>query len=117
VILTHDLGSRAVAYHGQAVTFTCTVNIVMDRDIVITWRSEHYIGDVLQLMSDAPVGTTVNQSTTVAILTKHTQSNRIITIVTQLQLIASAMYPDSRVSCQPNGLVRVISTFGKSDVE
>jgi hypothetical protein len=120
VILTHNLGSRAIAYHGQAVTFMCTVNIVVDRDIVITWRSEDYIGtggDGLQLTSIDPVGTTANKSTTVVTLTNRTRNNGITTIVTQLELIASAMYPDSRVSCKPNGLVRVISTFGKSDVE
>ena len=44
VILTHNLGRDAIAYIGQRVTFTCTVNIVVNRGIVITWRSEDYIG-------------------------------------------------------------------------
>jgi hypothetical protein len=84
----------------------------MDRDIVITWRSEDYIGtggDGLQLTSIDTVGTTstVNKSTTVVTLTNRTRNNGITTIVTQLHLIADAMYPDFRVSCQPNGLVRV----------
>jgi hypothetical protein len=49
VILTHNLGSDATAYSGQRVTFTCTVKIVVDLGIVITWRTEDYIGrgDVL----------------------------------------------------------------------
>jgi hypothetical protein len=121
VVLTHNLGSGAIAYHGQKVTLTCTVNIVtvVNRGIVITWRSGDYIGpgDVLQVTSKDSVGSTVHKSTTAVTLISTTQSNGMITVVTELQLMASAMYPNSRVSCQPNGRVRVICTFGKSDVE
>jgi hypothetical protein len=111
VVLTHNLGSDAIAYDGERITFICTVDIVMGHRVVITWRSVDYIGrgrrgDVLQLMSDAPVGTmdTDRRSTTVVTLTNRTQrGNGTVTIVTELQLMASAMYANSRIGCMANG--------------
>jgi hypothetical protein len=120
VILTHNLGSGAVAYSGQKVTFTCTVNIVVNHDIVITWRSEDYIGrghDVLQVTSKDPEGTTDHKLTTAVMLINRTQSNGMVTIVTELQLIASAMYFSSQVGCKPNGHETVMIAFRKSDIE
>jgi hypothetical protein len=106
VILTYDLGIDATAYSGERVTFRCTVNMVVDLGIVITWRSEDYIGrgDVLQVTSDEPAGTTVNKSTTVVTLISSTRSSDgLTTVITELQLTASAMYANSHVSCMANG--------------
>ena len=107
-MLTHNLDDDAVAYNGQRVTFVCT--IVAGCDILITWKSDHYIrprGDVLQLTSNDTEGSTVNNTrnpTTVATLINTTQSsNGEITVVSELQLTASASYPNSRVSCRANG--------------
>ena len=44
VILTNNLGSGAMAYNGQTVKFMCMVKIVVHRGIVVTWRSDDYIG-------------------------------------------------------------------------
>jgi hypothetical protein len=108
VILTHNLGSDATAYSGQRVIFRCTVKIVVDLGIVITWRSEDYIGrgDVLQLTSGDPAGTTVNKLTTVVTLINSTRSSDgmgLTTVITELQLTADAMYANSHVSCMANG--------------
>jgi hypothetical protein len=97
-----------MAYIGQRVTFTCIVNIVVNRPINTTWRTEDYIGsgsdDVLQLRSNDSVGTTVNKSTTVVTLIRSTRSKTgLITVETELQLTADARYPISRVSCMANG--------------
>ena len=105
--MTHDLGSDATAYDGQRVVFTCIVDIVVGRDIVITWSSDDYIGtggDVLQVASNALVGFTVRKSTTVVTLTRRVRNNRVITIETQMQITASEVYPTSSVSCRPNGV-------------
>ena len=112
VTLTHNLGRDAIAYNGQRVTFTCTVNIVVDRDIVITWRSEDYIGhgsNVLQVTSESPVA---NKSTTVVMLVNSTRSSDgLLTVVTELQLVASASYPKSHLSCRANGVRARTVTF------
>jgi hypothetical protein len=123
VILTHNLGSGAMAYSGQRVTFRCTVNLVVNRGIVITWRSEDYIGrgrrgDVLQITSDDPEGTTVNKLTTVATLISSTRSSDgLTTVITELQLTADAMYANSDVGCRANGreVQPIVITFRKSD--
>jgi hypothetical protein len=107
VILTYNLGIDATAYSGQRVTFRCTVKIVVDLGIVITWRSEDYIGrrgDALQITSDDPAGTTVNKLTTVVMLISSTRSSDgLTTVITELQLTADAMYANSHVSCMANG--------------
>ena len=122
MILTHNLGSDVMAYHGQRVIFTCTVrDIVVGHPIVITWSSDDYIGtggtnDVLQVHSNAPLGTTDRKITTVLTLTNRTRNNGTVTVETQMKLIASAMYPNSCVSYTPNGHEPVISRFRKSDI-
>jgi hypothetical protein len=108
VILTYNLGIDATAYSGQRVTFRCTVKFVVDLGIVITWRSEDYIGrsrgDVLQVTSDDSAGTTVNKLTTVVTLIRSTRSSDGLTsVITELQLTADTMYANSRVSCMANG--------------
>jgi hypothetical protein len=108
-----------MAYNGQRVTFTCTINIVVDHRIVIRWRSEDYIGtgvrDILQVTSDDPIGSTDNISTTEATLISGTRSNNgLITVVTELQLTASAMYPISHISCRANDgpmAIRMVTFF------
>ena len=100
----------------------CT--IVADRDIIVTWRSLQYIGvDILQLLSsdqdayDHPIRSRQNPAT-VAILINSTHSNGMVTVIAQLQLTASAMHANSRVSCRANGPDHepVISSFRKSDI-
>jgi hypothetical protein len=118
VSLTNDLKGN-IAYHGQRVTFLCT--IVADREILTTWRSPQYIrGDVLQLLSTSEDGHTVNNlqnPDTVATLINSTRSNGTVTVVTELQLTASAMYPISHVGCKANGreIQPVTIRFRKSD--
>ena len=116
VTLTHNLGRDAIAYSGQRVTFTCTVNIVVNRGIVITWRSKDYIGrNVLRVTSENPVDTTVNRSTTVVMLVNSTRnSDGLLTVVTELQLVASASYPESQLSCRANGTRANITTLNFS---
>ena len=124
VILTHNLGSDAMAYHGQRVIFTCTVrDIVVGHPIVITWSSDDYIGiggtnDVLQVRSNAPLGTTDKKMTTVVTLTNRTRNNglRTVTVETQMKLTASATYPDANVSCRANGHEPASISFRKSDI-
>ena len=110
VILIDNLGSGAMAHDGQRVTFMCTINIVIGRAIVIAWRSDDYIGiggtdDILQVASNAPLGTTVNKSTTVlTLISSNHSSNGLLTVVTELQLVASASYPKSHLSCRVKGV-------------
>ena len=117
MILTHNLGSDAIAYHGQRVTFTCTVDIIVGHGIVITWSSDDYIGtggDVLQVRSNARVGTTDRKMTTVVTLINRIQNNRVVTVETQMQITASVVYPNSSVSCRPNGHEPASISFRKS---
>ena len=55
---------------------------------------------------------------TVATLINTTRSNETVMVITELQLTASAMYPNSHVSCKANGPDHepVISSFRKSDI-
>ena len=107
VILTHNLGDDAVAYKGQRVTFICM--ITAGRHIVITWSSDEYVGtggDNLQLLSIDPEGqntTNTRNPTTIAYLISITRSNGVITVVSELQLTASELYPTSNISCGING--------------
>ena len=108
VTLTHNLGDDGVVFRGQTATFNCT--IVVGNDTVITWSSAHYIGRrgvVLQLTSiDPPGSSTSNQQnpTTVATLINTTHSRDGVTTVTSsLQLVASAQYPTSNITCRANG--------------
>lgn len=107
VVLTHNLGDDAVAYKGQRVTFRCTITV--GRHIVITWSSDDYIGtggDNLQLLSIDPEGqntTNTRNPTTIAFLINTTRINRVITVISELQLTASELYPTSNVSCGING--------------
>lgn len=111
-MLTHNLGGGGIAYNGQRITFLCTI-VEYREDIIMEWSSEQYIGtggDVLQLTSDHPIGYTANDTwnpTTVATLisTSTRRSNVVVTVtvVSELQLIASARYPISNVSCGANG--------------
>ena len=114
--LTGDL-----AYHGQRVSFVC--NTVVTHDTIITWTSPHYIGrygERLQLLSTEQDGFTERSQrfpTTVAILVNTTRTNETVTILSKLQLIASGLYPSSRVSCRANGHEPAIIIFRKLNVE
>ena len=113
--LTHNLGSGAIAYHGQTMIFTCTVrDIVVGHPIVISLRSDDYIGtggDVLQVRSNAPLGTTHRKMTTVTTLTNRRIRNNRVTVEIQMQITASEVYPTSSVSCRPNGVRPRMVTF------
>ena len=111
---------RGEAYHGQRVTFTCT--IVANSDVILTWRSAQYIDGNLQFKPADPEGQNITDSqnpTTVATLINTTRSsNGEITVVSELQLTASVLYPTSRVRCRANGreFEPVIIVFRKSDI-
>ena len=116
VILAHNLGDSNVAYNTQRVTFICTI-IVKDRDLVITWSSDEYIGTgglVLQLTSADPPGFSVpnprNPTTVATLLNTTRSSDGLITVTSSLQLVASAKYPTSSISCRANGPAGPVET-------
>lgn len=106
-----DVSLAIVAYDEQRVSLICTTRAsrAHDHDLIINWRSSDYIGDrgeILQLTSTDPVNhteTSRRRSTTVATLLNTTRSNGVVTVVSELQFIASAQYSTSHVSCKANG--------------
>ena len=108
------------AYHGQRITFKCTVVVVdHDNNMVITWSSDDYIGTRdLQLRPADPMrhtATSPRHRTTVATLINSTHSNGVVTAISELKLIASSRYRTSHVGCRANRLIRPnMTTFSRS---
>ena len=108
VTLTHNLTDGHVVYDTQRVIFFCT--IIANQATTITWSSDEYIGTEgvdLQLTSDDPLGfSTSNQrdpTTVVTLINTTRSSDGVITVTTSLQLVTSAQYPTSRITCKANG--------------
>ena len=107
VTLTHNLGDGGVAYNGQRATFMCI--IVAGQDLIITWSSDEYIGTggVLQLTSADPPGSITsslqNPPTKVTLRNTTRSSDGTISVTSLLQLVASALYPTSSISCRASG--------------
>ena len=102
VQLTSTLFEGDVAYDGQRVSFTC---IATSTDDILTWSSDHYIGDILQIgFHDGPGFTDSNQQnpSTVATLINTTSNGGVMVIESRLQIIASMQNPISSVSCHIN---------------
>ena len=69
----------------------------------------------MQVTSESPVGTTDSRSTTVVMLvSSNHSSDGLLTVITELQLVASASYPMSRLGCRANGVRIRTVTFSTS---
>ena len=102
VQLTSTLFNGDVAYEGQQVNFTC---ITRGTDDILTWSSDHYIDDVLQVgFHDGPGFTeySLRNPSTVATLISATTNDELTVIESRLQITASVQNPISNVSCRIN---------------
>jgi hypothetical protein len=94
--VTSNLRSNHRVCPGEKVTFTCDV-----QGPSLAWSSEDYIGSTsdgrrLEFGAADMLNTTFRRSSTVATLLRK---NGVMEIVSQLKIIASAMYPTSSVVC------------------
>ena len=102
VQLTSTLFVGNLALELQQVNFTC---ITRSTDDILTWSSDHYIDDVLQVGFHDGLGFTeysLRNPSTVATLISATTNGGVMVIESRLQIIASMQNPISNVSCRIN---------------
>ena len=107
MLLTSSLKKGNIAYDKQTLTFRCTIR---GTGTNLSWISDDYIGSggsVLLFVSIDSPGLRVMSSTdpnTVATLINVTTDvdTRVTKMVSELQITASVVYPNSSVGCQVN---------------
>ena len=86
----------------QLVNFTC---ITISRDNFLTWSSDHYLDQPLQISFHDELGhrePSRQNPSTVATLVDATTNGGVMMIESQLQIIASMQDPICSISCQIN---------------
>lgn len=109
VSLTSSLNGRA--YDRQIITFIC----ITRGSQIISWSSDDYIGQDLQLefISVNPIQSSIRSSVnpdTIATLTRASIENGSTILESTLHIVASSRFPLSSINCHHVGTGQINST-------